>query len=105
MKFCGKVGYILEEPIETAPGIWEHPVVEKTHCGDVLRDTRRWNKTSEINEEVTITNSISIVQNSYIKNNFFNIRYVIFGGVKWKVVNVDVAPPRIVLTLGGKWDG
>lgn len=102
-KFYGVIGYAAT--IQTEPGIYEEEIVEIEYMGDVLRNTRRLREGSKINDDITISNQISIIADPYASNNFHAMRYVTFMGAKWKVSEVDVQYPRLILTLGGLYNG
>lgn len=102
-KFYGVVGYAVTE--ETEPGIYEERIVEKEHFGDVVRNTRRLSNAAKVNDDITISNQISIVADPFANNNFHSMRYVSFMGSKWKVTEVEVQYPRLILTLGGVYNG
>ena len=98
-KFHGEVGYVTFA--ETAPGVHEEVITERTYFGDFIKNTRGLQTANQVNDNVTVSNEISIVADPYANENFFAIRYVKFMGVKWKVTNVTVAYPRLVMTVGG----
>lgn len=102
-KFYGVIGYAVTE--ETEPGIYEERIVEKEHFGDVIRNTRRLSNVAKVNDDITISNQISIVADPFANNNFHSMRYVSFMGSKWKVTEVEVQYPRLILTLGGVYNG
>lgn len=102
-KFYGVIGYAAT--VQTEPGIYEEQIVEIEYMGDVLRNTRRLREGSKINDDVAISNQISIIADPYASNNFHAMRYVTFMGAKWKVSEVDVQYPRLILTLGGVYNG
>lgn len=103
-KFFGKIGLFTQE--ETAPGVWEERVIEKECFGDVVRDNRRFQNHSNLNDDITISNSFSIVADKEAYTYFHNIRYVEYMGTKWKVESVDASnPPRLVLDVGGVYNG
>ena len=52
-----------------------------------------------------ISNDISILSVPYAVNNFHSMRYIEFMGAKWKVSDVEVQYPRLLLTLGGLYNG
>lgn len=102
-KFYGSVGYgILEE---TVPGVWEDRIVEHSYYGDVIRNNRKLQSSSQLNDNIIVSNEISILSDPFANENFHCIRYVTFMGTKWKVSNVDVQYPRLVLTLGEVFNG
>lgn len=102
-KFYGVIGYAAT--VQTEPGIYEEQIIETEYMGDVLRNTRRLREGSKINDDITISNQISIIADPYASNNFHAMRYVTFMGAKWKVSEVDVQYPRLILTLGGLYNG
>lgn len=103
-KFYGVVGYVVTEEIR--PGVWDGIVTEKPYKGDVIENNSRWSNSSETtNDEVAMNDKISIVANPYAYQNFLHIKYVKYMGVKWKVTNVNVQRPRLILTLGGVYNG
>ena len=98
-KFYGVVGYA--ETVETAPGVWTEQITERPYFGEVVRNLRRLQTPSTLNDDVNISNEISIVTDPYANQNFHAIRYVEYMGTKWKVPSVEVQYPRLILTLGG----
>lgn len=102
-KFYGVIGYAVTEMTER--GIYEERIIETEYVGDVLRNTRRLRDGSKINDDITISNQISIIADPYASNNFHAMRYVEFMGAKWKVSEVEVQYPRLILTLGGLYNG
>lgn len=102
-KFYGKIGYAITEMTE--PGIYEERLVEEYYFGDIIKNTRRLRETSNINDDINISNQISILADPYLMNNFHSMRYVIYMGTKWKVSEVEVQYPRLILTLGGIYNG
>lgn len=102
-KFYGVIGYAVTE--KTERGIYEESIVEYEYVGDVIRNTRRLREAAKINDDITISNQISIIADPYASNNFHSMRYVSFMGSKWKVTEVEVQYPRLILTLGGLYNG
>lgn len=102
-KFYGKIGYI--ETVEVDPGIWEPKVTERPYRGDLIRNTSRYQTSGEVNDDININNSISIVADPYANVNFHHMRYVVFMGAKWKITNVEVQYPRLILSIGGLYNG
>lgn len=102
-KFFGEIGY--GETVQTAPGVWEDVITEKSYFGDVIRNSRQLRDGEKVNDDLTVGNSISIVADAYANTHFFAIRYIRWAGALWKVANVDVESPRLVLRLGGVYNG
>lgn len=102
-KFCGMVGFV--EMVETAPGVWTEQITERRYRGDVLRNAQRFQSAEKLTDDIVVTNQISIVANPYAISNLQRIRYVEFTGVKWEVSSADIQHPRLILTLGGVYNG
>lgn len=102
-KFFGTIGF-NEGTVETTPGVWEQRIVERQYYGDLIRNNRRLQPSNGLNDNISISNEISIVADPYANANFHSMRYVDFMGTKWKITNVDVQFPRLILTLGGVWN-
>lgn len=98
-KWYGKIGYA--ETVETEPGIWVEQITERSYFGDSIRNTRLLQNSGGINDNINIGNQISIVADPYANQNFHAMRYVEFMGSRWKITNVDVQYPRLILTIGG----
>lgn len=101
-KYCGKIGYGMT--VEKTPGVFVLEVTERTYYGDVIDDTRKWEKGEDINDDFNITNKISILADSFAYENLNAIRYAEFMGIKWKVKSAGVSYPRLILSLGGVYN-
>lgn len=102
-KFFGNIGY--GESIEKSPGVWQDAIVERPYYGDVLRNSRQIKEGQVLNNDLTVSNSISIVADAYANEHFFAIRYIKWAGAYWSVDNVTVQSPRLILQLGGIYNG
>lgn len=103
-KWFGTIGYA--ETVETRPGVWEESITTRQYYGDLIRNTRRLQSSSDqLNDNVTITNELSIVADPYANENFHSMRYAEFMGTRWKVETVEVQSPRLILSLGGVYNG
>lgn len=102
-KFYGIIGYA--KTVETDPGVWEEEIIERMYFGDLLSNFRNLQNSGEVNDDVNIANKISIVSDPYANENFHSMRYVEFMDTRWKVTNVEVLYPRLILTLGGVYNG
>lgn len=102
-KFFGSIGY--GETQETVPGVWEDVIVEYQYYGDVIRNTRKFTEGEGLNNDLSVGNSISIVADAYANEHFFAIRYIQWAGVLWTVSDVEVQSPRLLLRLGGVYNG
>lgn len=102
-KWYGKIGFA--DHVETSPGIWEEVIVEYPYYGDIIRNTRSLQSSGEINDDVRISNKISIVADPYANQHMYAMRYIEFQGAKWKVGDIEVEYPRLHLSIGGIWNG
>ena len=101
-KFFGKIGFTKTE--ETAPGVYREVITERDYRGDVLRNTRKWENGEHLNDDLNVNNQISIVADAYANENFFAMRYISWMGAYWKITNVEVQRPRLILTIGGVYN-
>lgn len=102
-KFYGVIGYAVTK--ETAPGVWTEEIAEQSYYGDLTRNMRRLQDSGDLNDDINVANEISIVADPYANANFHSMRYVAFMGAKWKISKVEVQYPRLILTLGGVYNG
>lgn len=101
-KFYGVVGYAVET--QTSPGVWQNVMVEREYYGDVTRNTSRVQSSDKLNDDLNISNVISIMADPFAYENFHSMRYVTFMKSKWKITNVEVQYPRLILTIGGVYN-
>ena len=97
-KFYGVIGY--GETAETKPGTWTEQITERKYYGDLTRNSRRLQSADKLNDNLNISNEISIVADPFAYQNFHLMKYVELMGVKWKITNVEVQYPRLILTIG-----
>lgn len=102
-KFYGEIGYA--ETVEKRPGVWVEEITKRNYFGDLIRNTRRLQSSDSVNDNIVVSNEISIVADPYAYENFHSMRYVEFMGAKWKITNVEVQHPRLILTMGGLYNG
>ena len=105
MKYYGVVGY--GEAVETPPesGVWVDEIVERNYYGDVIRNARSLNAGEHLHDDLTVSNSISIVADAYARDHFFAVRYISWSGALWIVSEVEVQSPRLIMRLGGVYNG
>lgn len=101
-KYYGKIGYAIST--ETKPGVWEEQYIVKDFCGEQLNTRSKWQTSSHLNDNIDITNQISIIADPFAYQNFYSIRYIEYLGCKWKVEAVELQRPRLILTIGGVYN-
>lgn len=102
-RFCGKVGYI--ETVDHGDGVFVAESTERLYYGDVTRNASRWQKAEGLNDDLVINNTISIVADPYAYEHFPYIRYVEWHGTLWSVSSIEEQRPRLILILGGVYNG
>lgn len=102
-KWFGTIGYA--ETSQTTPGVWTENITEYAYYGDLTRVSRRLESSGSVNDNINVANEISIVADPFANQNFHAMRYVTIGGAKWKISSVEVQYPRLILTIGGEYNG
>ena len=104
--FYGPIGFVetVEDPVGS--GVWVEKPVERNYRGEVSKYGKRWDGgSSQVNPNLTINNTISIVADPYLSNHLYSLRYIKWLGGYWEVSSVDVEYPRLVLSIGGVYNG
>lgn len=102
-KFYGTIGYA--ETVETKPGLWKEQITEKHYSGELTRISRQLQSSDQLNDNINLGHNISIIADPYASQHYSAMRYVEFMGAKWKVSSVEVRYPRLILTVGGLYNG
>lgn len=105
MRYSGVVGYGESVEAPAGSGVWKDNITEVSYFGDVVRNTRQTHSGEHLNNDLSVQNSISIVADAYANENFMYIRFVIWMGKPWHVTDVEVQSPRLLLRLGGVYNG
>lgn len=105
MKFYDAIGYVESAERPEGSGIWEDVVTERKLYGDVLKNTRALREEAKVNNDLSIGNRFSVVADAYALEHYWAIKYVVWNGKRFLVSNVDVEPPRLILTPGGVYNG
>lgn len=102
-RFYGKIGYADAQ--ETSPGVHEEVITERSYYGEETRLDRSLNGAESVNPEIVVGNALSVVADAYAEQHFQDIRYVEWAGNLWTVTSVEVQRPRLLLTLGERYNG
>lgn len=103
-RFYGPIGF-APKSVETSPGVWEEIEEARNYYGDMLMTDYRTQPTQDLNDDLKLSNRVSIVADPFALMNFSQIKYVEWMGTRWKVTNVEVQRPRIILSFGGVYNG
>lgn len=103
-KWFGVIGYAAV--VEISPGVYSDEPIERNYSGDVNRNTSRWSASSDkVNDDLDINNQFSILADPFAYQNFHSMKYIEYMGTKWKITGVEVQYPRLILTVGGVYNG
>ena len=102
-KYSGKIGFAIQK--ESAPGGWTETITERPVYGDITSFNRRLRTSGSLNDDIEITNQLSVIADPFAYENIFAMRYATFMGSKWKITDVEVERPRLKLSLGGLYNG
>lgn len=102
-RFYGNVGYVL--PADLVDGVYKPNVVERAYYGDVLNETQTYDFADKVNDDARLSERISIVADAYADENYAHIKYVLKAGLRWSVVSIQITRPRLILSLGGVYNG
>ena len=102
-KYFGKIGFGVTE--ETKPGVYEQKMTVKEYYGDIVRNSRRLENGGKVNDDLNINMNLSIVADPFAYQNFHQLKYVEYIGAKWKATSVEPQFPRLIITLGGVYNG
>lgn len=106
MKFHGKIGFWKWDKEVRDTGIFRPVIEERKYVGDIYRNSRLFKEASDkANDDLVISNQISILSDLYLRENFTSIKYVEWQGAKLKVTKIDINYPRIILEVGGVYNG
>lgn len=107
-RFFGKIGFVKTEETdpEDHPGVWYPVITEREYYGDIIRNSRRWDQNSGgVNDNLVMNHTISIVADDYANRNLGAMKYVRWRGDRWQISTIEIQRPRIILTLGGIYNG
>ena len=102
-KFYGAIGYAVSE--ETTPGVWKDTIIERPYTGDIVTNSRNWRQIGNVNPDLTISDTISIIADGFSLSGNSEMKYVNWRGSLWEIANVIIERPRVILTLGGLYNG
>lgn len=102
-RFYGEIGYAITE--ETSKGVWTTNIVDRIAYGDIIKNTKRYENSNNVNDNININNQFSIIADPYALENIHLMKYVKYLGTKWKISSVDIQYPRLILTTGGVYNG
>lgn len=103
MKYFGNVGFVV--PVEKSRGVFEEQETVRPYYGDIINRSFQWQQNSNLNDDINVRAEISIIADMYCYEHFPHIRFVEYMGTTWKVTGIRDERPRLILTIGGLWNG
>ena len=104
-KYSGMLGYVMPAK-EDPPGIWKpSAVVEKLGRGDLIGQTINNEDVGGLSDGININNKLSIIMDPFVNKNLESLKYVILYGTRWEIKSMTINRPRVILTLGGVYNG
>lgn len=102
-KYYGRIGF--SETEQTSPGVWTQKIVSRYYKGDVLRRSIRFENGDRMNDNLNISNTLSIVADPYFYEHLGMARFVEWMGSLWEIESIEIQRPRLNLTIGGVYNG
>lgn len=102
-RFYGKVGF--GQTHDNGNGVHSVDVYYRYYYGDEVQNYRSTDNSQQVNSEFRTSTLISIVADSHANENLSAIRYAEWRGTLWEVTGVDTQRPRLLLRLGGVYNG
>ena len=104
-RFYGQIGYGYSVETPKGSGTWEDKIKEYPYMGEITRKSSRLQETDKVNGDILLDQVISILADEYAIGHYANIKYVMIDGAAWTVQSVQVQRPRLILTIGGVYNG
>lgn len=104
-RWHGRIGFVITVQDEIKPSKWVGKAIEKQYYGEILKNNFRWESGSSVNDDINISNRISVIADNYITSNLQCMKYIEISGAFWKINSIDIQAPRLILEIGGIWNG
>lgn len=104
-RFYGPIGFVVQIEDPEDSGIWIEQPIERNYRGEVRRNYKKWDNGDQLNKNLNVNNTISIVADPYASSHLMAIRYIKWLDGYWEITSVEVNFPRLVLSIGGVYNG
>lgn len=106
MRFCDKIGYLIQTESQTQPGVMIPEIQERLYYGDVLKNGKRNESTANLIDDIHLDNEFSVVADKFALSHFHDMKYIVFYGTKWEISSVDASTsPRMRIRVRGVYNG
>jgi len=102
-RFSGNIGFGADQVV--SPGVHDEVITTRFYKGTVERDSRTFRADAEVVGEVSVSHSISIIADEYAIAHLQDVRFVEWDGGFWVVTSRELSRPRLILGLGGVYNG
>lgn len=102
-RYAGLVTYVTQA--ETRPGVWTEVVEQHFMKGDMLRKGSSFQNGDKVHSDVSLNHRVSLVADDYALGNYYDIKRLEVDGKQWVVESIEIQRPRIIVTLGGLYNG
>jgi len=103
-RFYGAIG-IKRPAVEITPGVYKITIDERMMVGDILNKPVRWSGGELSQDSVKANHVVSLIASESMMEDFTEVAYIIWQSKKWTVTSVEYVRPRVLLTLGGVYNG
>lgn len=104
-KYSGVIGFVKDAESFEGSGVWTEQITEKHYYGDVIFDHPKWDEKGTVVDGIDLNNKFSVVMDSFAKENLGYMRYITYGGVRWRIKTFELMYPRITIYVGGIYNG
>lgn len=104
MRYCGLIGFGTTVS-EDGDDVYKEEIECRPYMGDVVRHTYNMQSSDKLTKDVQVNMQVSILADEFATNFMHLIRFAEWRGVKWQVTAVEPQYPRLILSLGGVYNG
>lgn len=104
-RYYGAIGYGHQTEVPPGSGIHKDVISERQCSGDVLTDSVKSGGDDKVNSDINLGNSFSVLLDGYALENIGAMRYIVWYGGRWSIADVKVQHPRLIIRVGGLYNG
>jgi hypothetical protein len=103
-RYYDKVGYGIQQ--EVRKSVWQDVIVEQPYFGETLDLGYKYqSETDHANDNLNLDTEFEVIADAFMLEHFSQIRYICYGGARWKVTGLKYDPPRVHIRVGGVYNG